>query len=116
MKADDCLDYVVIPVDQPDVVAGASAWLRPGHFKGGTNVADMAVPTGESSTNGNAPLPGDEIGDPPACMNADMMREHMEVLDVERKKIWGDDSNFWCMLHPLFTSPLATERRTRLLY
>lgn len=34
----------------------------------------------------------------PACMNVEVHRDFLAKMDEERKKIWGDDVNYWCEL------------------
>lgn len=99
MQAEDRLDYIVVPLDEPDKVAGAATWFEPGHFKHAKDLAETIIPAsddtaGEPTSNEQ---PEDKLDDPPASMDADVLREHMAVLDIERKEIWGDDANFWCM-------------------
>ena len=110
MQANDFLHFKVTPKDEPAKVVAYSSWFKPGHFKGNKTLADTFVQSAsrtspemkvQSDTTGQGvpepPPPDDQKAeDFPACMDVSMQGLFLGKLDEERKKIWGDDANYWC--------------------
>lgn len=57
--------------------------------------ADVAKPVGLEDEGTGTEKKGEE-GEFPACMDVQVYKECMAIMDEQRKKIWGEDANFWC--------------------
>ena len=123
LRAGDMLHFKCVPEGDEGRVVGYAGWYRPGHFSGGKGLVEdwetegkgkgKVKPESDLSAQGGKP-PGVEEGEGeggkqgegegekyPACMDVELQKECMEVMDRERKKIWGEDANYWCTSCPI---------------
>lgn len=130
IRAGDIMHFKCVPEGEGNEgkVVGYAGWYRPGHFKDGKGLAESAglggakkgnvedgvkvAPESDLSAQGGKPPGVEGAGEAegtkeelPACMDVALHNECMEIMDRERKKIWGDDANYWCMT-PLSSAAL----------
>lgn len=118
MTSGDMLHFKCVPEDDHSKIVGYSAWYRPGHFAKHATLAesmlgkshaetktkptsDLTAQTGPDGAKPPVPVDADEAGgaekDPlPACMDVQAYKDIGAKMDEERKRIWGDDADFWC--------------------
>ena len=107
MQADDLLYSKVVTCtsDEPQKIVAYAGWVKPGHFSGGKTLSDaygpQATPDTKPQTDLTASrepsLAADQQAEGfPACMDIAIHQHFLSIMDEERKKIWGDDANYWC--------------------
>jgi len=91
LKAEDFLHFKCVPEDDHSKLVGYAAWYKPGHFKPGLSLA-QSEGLGDKKE-------GDEKKEKkyPAAMDVEAQQYAMATIDRERQKIWGEESNYWCM-------------------
>ena len=104
MAADDFLYFKIIHQDEPQKVVAYAGWYTPGHFQS-SNLSDTygnaSIKTNteaDMTAQGVLEAPattGETSHDFPACMDVEVHKEFLAKLDEERKKIWGDNADYW---------------------
>ena len=102
IEASDHLKFKVTLKDEPDRVVGASSWFMPGHFRDKTLV-DTSMESMPEQTSKRIERPQEsQSGENeqnegfPASFDVEAYKQFTAKMEEERKKIWGDDTKFWC--------------------
>lgn len=111
LASKDGLFYKVTPLDDSTRLVGYAAWFTPGHFahttlsdglhaqqaemSGGEPSLDVVVPEIPEQPPSKEEEKKEGV---PACVDVEMYEAILAKCDEQRKKVWGDDNNYYCKL------------------